>query len=67
MIDRTKTRTRTKADGSVVTELTDTNGREVTNVWVTDGHVYWDDAGAGTVHVGTAWEFAQWVMMKDKN
>lgn len=63
-IDRAATRKTIKADGAEVTELTDTDGKEITNVWVQDGYVYWDDPGACTVHVGSAWEFAQWCIAR---
>jgi hypothetical protein len=63
-IDPSKTRRSRKANGTEVTELSDSEGKEVTNVWVEDGHVYWDDPGAGTVHIGTAWEFARWCMLR---
>jgi hypothetical protein len=39
------------------------DGAELTEVWVNDGDVYWDDPGAGTVHVGTPLEFHEWMVL----
>ena len=55
------------ASGVPVTEIrTDDGGGELTAVWVIDGDVYWEDSGAGTVHVGTPLEFHEWMVLHTK-
>ena len=54
------------ASGVPVTEIHKNGEGELTAVWVIDGDVYWDDSGAGTVHVGTPLEFHEWMVLHTK-
>jgi hypothetical protein len=48
------------------TEILTPDGEELTAVWVVAGDVYWEDPGAGTVHVGTPLEFHEWMVLHTK-
>lgn len=61
-----KTRKTQLAGGEAVTEINTADGEEITAVWVIDGLVYWEDAGAGTVHTGTPLEFHEWMILHTK-